>query len=432
MQTILVQKRELLDTRRAALQEAMGAAEPNLETIRSLTAEVESLGNDVRTLAQAHDALERDQHDRGQRSVPGAVVAVPGRPNVATVTVENRHVVSHEGEGDLDDEQIAYLGTREYLSGLRDFVRGRNVSTRALEGGIDPQGGFLIPPQYINQIIQRRPAPTRVASRVRRLNASGNSVMLPRVTGGDDTYSSNVRIQWTGENKPAGNYTPTAAQEAQFGLSTINIHEGLITGQISRTLLEDAAFDVLGWITEEVVRAKQLEDDRVILVGDGIGKPVGITNSTNPLATVTSIANDAISADDIRLLPFALPEQYVENAVWVMNRANTGRAIAGLKDAENRYLFGQGLQDSGLAVRVGTNLCGYDVLYSTFMPNVADGAIPVLFGDLSSYYMVDRIAMSVQILNETAAKQGAVEFVVRYRTGGDYMEQWGMRGLLIQ
>jgi HK97 family phage major capsid protein len=108
-----------------------------------------------------------------------------------------------------------------------------------------------------------------------------------------------------------------------------------------------------------------------------------------------------------------------------MNKVNTGSAVAQLKDAQGRFLWGLGYGESGLSVDFKSRpLVGYPVIYSGFMPNIGAANYPLIFGDLSGYYLVNRIGFSVQVLRELYAETNQVLVLGRLRFGGQPVEPW--------
>ena len=60
------------------------------------------------------------------------------------------------------------------------------------------------------------------------------------------------------------------------------------------------------------------------------------------------------------------------------------------------------------------------------MPDVAASAYPIIFGDLRSYGVADRIGMSVTRDEYTLAEQDLIKFVYRRRLGGQVTRSWGL------
>jgi HK97 family phage major capsid protein len=111
----------------------------------------------------------------------------------------------------------------------------------------------------------------------------------------------------------------------------------------------------------------------------------------------------------------------------VFNSTSAGKAIAKLKDSQNRYLFAAGVTSDGLATARPATLLGFPIIESDFMPDVAANSYPVIFGDLAGYYLVQRVGFSIQVLNEVKAAQNQVSIVGRMRVGGQVAEDWRIK-----
>ncbi|MBP3672669.1 MAG: phage major capsid protein, partial [Oscillospiraceae bacterium] len=69
---------------------------------------------------------------------------------------------------------------------------------------------------------------------------------------------------------------------------------------------------------------------------------------------------------------------------------------------------------------------------SAYMPEVAAGAKPILFGDFSSYWIADRQGRSFQRLNELYAATGQVGFRATQRVDGRLVLAEAMRCLQVK
>jgi HK97 family phage major capsid protein len=196
-------------------------------------------------------------------------------------------------------------------------------------------------------------------------------------------------------------------------------------------MIEDSAFPVLSWASGKFTETVDLLYDNMVLNGTGVGQPHGILKNpgaTDEPAIVVSGNASLLTADGLLDLAFTVPEQYDDNSVFVMNKTNTAKAIAKLKDGQNRYLWGDGLQDSGLSPAIrGRALAGYPVIWSGFAPNIAANAFPVVFGDLRGYFLVQRVGMSVQVLRELYAETNQVLLLGRIRFGGIVAEPFRLK-----
>lgn len=353
--------------------------------------------------------------------------------------VENKDgnlLVSDTGEPIMEPATIKAIRSPEYKSAYMSYLRmGINgisaAAIKTLQEGADPSGGYLVPEEILNKVIAREPAPTTVQSKVTRVPSSRDTLVMPKVVyATDNLYTSGMRVTWTGE-LPA---TATAHRvtEPVFGELRIPIFTAMMSLPLSNNLVDDASFPVMSWSSSKFNETIELLYENMIINGSGVNQPRGILlnpDGTDEPATVVSGSAAALTADGIVDLGFALPEQYDRNAAFVMNKTNVARNIAKIKDGDGRYMWGAGTQDSGLSVPAvrGRDLLGYPVLYNAFMPNIAANAYPIIFGDLSGYYLAIRAGFSIQVLRETYAEQNIVVLLGKVRFGGVVAEPFRLR-----
>lgn len=361
-------------------------------------------------------------HDGGK----GAVLT--GTDGITYVTEKGETWT--EGGTPLSDKQWKAIHDPNYKRALSTYVRSKGdfnvldgIDYKTLTEGSDTAGGFLVPEDYIPQLVQKSPAPTRVNGKVRRIPTSKDRLSLPRtVYTTDDIYSTGVRATLTGESPASG--SAHRVTDPVLGTVSISIGTWMLSMPMSMDLVEDSAIPILSWASGLFNETIGLLFDNQIINGTGVGAyPYGILRSpggTNEPASYVSGTADTIDADQIIGLPFRLPEQYInDNTTWVMNRASGGRTVATLKDGANRYLFMQGGAYQGsMADRVPDTLGGYPITYSAFCPNVGADAYPIFFGDLQGYYLAVRTAFSIRVLEERLAEENQLLMLGRLRFGG--------------
>lgn len=324
------------------------------------------------------------------------------------------------------------LWETSYRTAYFKALRGQELGLterKDLEEGLDPQGGYFVPVELLNRIIQRQATPTRLGGMVTGVGASGNAIEMPTVEGGDDTYPTPVRVKWVGEKTSASSHR--VSDTDLFGKRRIDIHQLMMSIPLTLSMLEDSSFDLEAWVASKFVEATDLETDRAILLGSGAGQPMGIiTRAINgdngPTDVITGDAA-LLTTDGILNLTEDLPEQYDERAVAIYAKTKAGKAIRTLKDTTGQPIFVNGYQDKGYAGPRQRTLNGYPVVWSGFMPSVAAGNRPILFGDPSAYVLARRVAFSLQVLREKYAEDGYIVLLGRSRMGGDLVEPWRMR-----
>ena len=276
-------------------------------------------------------------------------------------------------------------------------------------------GGYAVPPNVQAEIISRLPGMTVVrgsgAEVVDLVN--GNSVDLPVVTGGDARYPGALRGVWGSETS-----TPT---EQNMTLGMVPVVAQVYTYKVgmSQSLVEDAG-NLVSLVTKQIVQTLAVDEDDAFLVGDGANKPLGLLPSSgngNSLSTVNSGNASALTADGLIGLSDGIDTQYLNNARFVFAKA-TGTAIRRLKTGAGEYLFDRDL------VNNQRTLLGYPFVRSEAMPAVAGSAFPVLFGDFSGYWIVQKAGLTIARFQDSNTGINKVEYHVRRRVGGRVVETW--------
>lgn len=346
-------------------------------------------------------------------------------------------LVNDEGECLVDPKLYATLASTEYNQAYKAYLRFgqhglKSEHLKVLQEGVDTAGGFLAPEQILNRLIAKEPAPTNLAGRVQILNTTRDALTVPRVVyTTDNQYTSGMRVTWTGEVPASA--TTHRVTEPSFGQVRIPVYTGMLSLPLTNDLVEDSAVDLVAWCTAKFQETIDLLFDNMIINGTGSAQPSGLLiNSQFITNDVHTGAASTLTWDGLLDLLYALPEQYDRNAVVVMNKTNTALALAKLQDGNGRPYWTAGAGDYGLAgQRINRDLVGYPVMFNAFMPNVSAGLYPVIFGDLTAYYLVRRVGFSIQVLRELYAETNQALLLGRVRFGGQLVEDWRVRGQVV-
>lgn len=431
----LVEKRAEMDLKSSelvGLTEKASLNSDELGRLKELTAEVKTLTAEVTTLAEAESAAAQIKALSGV--APG--IDQSAKKDVAQVSEGG---IEFSGGG-ISEKQWRAIQEPSYRESLRSLFASKtgesgmsDIHRKGLTEGVDTDGGYLVPPDMADYIVGRKAAPTRVHQLVSQFPTNSNVVKFIKdnYTGSDkDIYPNGVRATITGE-VPASS-TAHAVTGPSFGQKKIDIVTAMLSKEVSMDLVEDSSADVLGYVSDAFNTAVGLLLDYHILrgPGDAMGARGIVTaaDTADGVASTATANNDSLVADDIIGLPYKVAEQYIENATWVMNRGSTGATIATMKNSSNGYLFKRGGTIGGLAEKAPDVIEGWPIAWSAFMPDIADAAFPVLFGDLRAYMLAMRRAFSVQVLSGGEdAKKNQVTVLGRLRFGGDVLQPWALR-----
>lgn len=311
--------------------------------------------------------------------------------------------------------------TPKYAKGVATSGMDLANLKATMVSAIDILGGYAVPVDFQEEVIKRIAATAIMRSRARSRQTSRDRVEFVKFTGGDDQYSTNVRVTWVDETPTAG----TAETNLTLGLEGIDVHNVMAEAPLSRNTVEDNAVDLVAELIEAFSEAQLIDEDNQFVTGDGVGKPQGILLGGTALATgvteVNSLAAADLTADGIIDLVYGIPSQYRAQSLFIMERDTTKR-IRKLKDAEGQYLWERNMQ-----MGEPDTLLGLPVAENESMPSIAASAYPILFGDPQGYLIVDRIGMTVErFLDSATARTNTVLYIMRRRLGGQltHGERW--------
>ncbi|WP_320199889.1 phage major capsid protein [Agrobacterium sp. rho-13.3] len=273
---------------------------------------------------------------------------------------------------------------------------------RALTVATDASAGYLAPPEYGNEILRTVVEYSPIRAYARVMQIAGPEIRYPKKLTG-------TNAQWVSEIEDRPESTMT------FGQVTLTPFELATFVDVSKQLLEDAAYDVEGELRTSFAEDFGVKEGAAFVNGDGAGKPKGILQATGIQQIVTGAAATLGTAPADLLIDAMskLPSVYAQNGAWLMNRT-TLASIRKLKDAQGAYLWQPSLQ-----VGAPSTLLGRPIIEAVDMPSIAAGAFPIVFGDFSGYRIVDRVGVSVLVDPFTKATNGITRFHARKRVGAD-------------
>lgn len=285
-----------------------------------------------------------------------------------------------------------------YKEDFDRHLRGKVLVHNVLSEGVDADGGYLVPEDFERNIVMALEEENVVRS-LAKVITTQHERKIPVATG-------HSTAQWTAENAAYTESNPT------FGQKQIDAFKLTDLARVSVELLQDSAFDIEDYLMKEFARAFGIAEEEAFCVGTGTNQPTGIFTANGGTVGVTAAANNAITADELISLVYALKSPYRRNAKFLMNDA-TISAIRKLKDQNGAYLWQPSLQ-AGQPDR----LLGYDLYTSPYVPTMAAGALTVAFGDFKNYWIGDRAGRTVQRLNELYATNGQIGYVATERVDG--------------
>lgn len=394
-QALRQERAKLITDMRSIIDAAEGAK-------RDLTAEersqYESIESDIDSLDSRIERIEKQE--KIERSLTQPVD-------------EHRHVET------TSKEQVDYRnadsvrGTEEYRDAFcKVLTHGRDSLShkeeRALAAGSAGAGKELVAPLALaNGII------TALNEKVfMRKYADLQTLTTATALGNMRVTADPSDAEWTSEivAAPEDNSMATDRRDVEpYPLKKMI--------KISEKLVRVTAQDVMQLVIDRLSYKFQLPEEAGFTAGSGTNQPLGVfTANAAGISTGRDIETAGVGAvvgDDLIDISESLPEQYLENARWLVHR-NFMKLIRKLKDTSGQYLYQTGLQ-----VGSPSTLCGFPIHRSERAPGtLAAGDYAAVFGNFKYYQIVDALDMRFQILRELFALTGEIGVIGQKETDG--------------
>ena len=302
----------------------------------------------------------------------------------------------------------AYLRT-----GDDDGLRGLNLEGKALSTAINADGGFLLNPQMSEGI-------SSMLASNSSMRALSNVVQIDATTYDVIVDNTDVGSAWQTEAAAV-----TESTTPNINRISIKLHDLSAMPKASQRLLDDAAFDVEGWLSQKIATRFIRAEAGAFINGTGVDQPKGImlpTKVANASWTwgslgyiPTGFATDFAATnpiDCIVTLIYSLAADYRGNATFVMNSRTAG-AVRKIKDSTGRFMW----MDSFASGQPST-LMGYKVVILEDMPDIAANSYPIAFGDFRAGYTIAE-RPDLRILRDPFSAKPNVLFYASKRVGGD-------------
>lgn len=280
-----------------------------------------------------------------------------------------------------------------YKAAMLDALRsGFKRVSNVLQEGVDTDGGYLVPEEYDNRLIDV---------------LGEENIMRDLSTVITTSGEHKINIAAT---KPAASWIEEGGQlsfgDATFDQILLDSHKLHVAIRVTEELLYDNAFGLENYIITQFGKALANAEEDAFLNGDGVGKPLGLFAASGG-GQIAETLTAAIKADDIINLVYALKRPYRKKASFIMNDKNIA-AIRKLKDNNGAYIWQPSAQ-AGEPDR----LFGYPVHTSAYAPEDA-----IAFGDYKYYNIGDRGTRSFKQLTELFAGNGMIGYVAKERVDG--------------
>jgi HK97 family phage major capsid protein len=335
-------------------------------------------------------------------------------------------------------DRVSRAAARPILDGVRNdtevkgFVdgylrHGRETELKSIQGTVMADGGYAVPREIDAMIASQLTeiSPIRKLAQVVQVGTSGYRKLV--AIGG--TVSG-----WVSET--AGRAETATPQFAEVAPPSGELYANPAASQ---QMLDDAAFDLEGWLAGEIAMEFARAEGAAFVHGSGVNQPLGF------LSAGTSAAGDAVRpfgtlqyigsgdpdgfdiAPDAKLIDLVhtMKAGHRQGASWVMNSATLSE-VRKLKTGDGNFLWQPGLVEGQ-----PDRLLGYPVIEAEDMPDMAAGAFPIAYGNFKAGYLIaERTATT--ILRDPFTNKPFVHFYATRRVGGQVLDSAAIKLLKIE
>lgn len=267
------------------------------------------------------------------------------------------------------------LGDQRAAQWISDYA----PELRVMTGSVNSAGGFLVPTEMEQAIIDNREQYGVFRRILRNVTMSSDTMTVPVRAGGVTAYY-------------VGDAASITASDASWSSVNLNARKIAVLSRMSSELSDDAVISVAEWVASEIGYAFAVAEDNAAVDGDGTSTYGGIQGYRALLDDGTSRtgAVDAASGNDtfseftladITKLMAALPAYALPNARFVCSQAFKGYVLDRLSSAAGGNTIGD------LQRGFGPTFFGYPVEISQSMPagltTDYSNLVVLLFGDFA-------------------------------------------------
>lgn len=376
---------------------------------------------------RADEAAEFDQLDREARQLERSAQAVQGY---------NARGVSRPASLEQSSDEMRAYG-RFLRTGEQRTAAGWTTSQST---GSGDDAGFTVPQEFWENFQVALKAFGGVLSGAKTLEtADGREMPWPTVD--PTTFVGGIVGTELTQESPI---TPLTVGQGVLNAWTYTPGGPIL---ISNQLVQDSAFDIVGFVQERTAEAIGRALAAHAVSGSGSGQPLGIltalaakgavgsgsggylglgtaTDVTTFGGTVTELAGQVLSPQSLINLVKSIDASYLPGAKWYMN-STIAWNMRGVVDSEGRPIinFENGFDaDNVTGPNYSSNapigkIFGFPVVIDNSLPNLTASTVSgVVFGDLSKAMVYRSVrSMEQMVLKERYADQLATAVYTSYR-----------------
>jgi HK97 family phage major capsid protein len=336
-------------------------------------------------------------------------------------------------------DRVSRAAARPALDGVRadtpevkGFVdgylrKGREVELKSISGVNPSDGGYAVPKEIDALIASqlKQFSPIRQIAQIAQVGTADYRKLI--TTGG--TASG-----WVAETDGRVETATPSFQEVAPPMGELYANPAA-----TQTMLDDAAFDLEGWLAGEIGQEFARAEGAAFVGGTGVNQPKGFlaapaslgADAARPFGTLQYVASgDAAGLGATIVLTLidlvhAMKAGHRQGASWVMNSATLAQ-VRKLRNADGDLMWQPGLVEGQ-----PDRLLGYPLVEAEDMPDVAANAFPIAFGNFKAGYLIAERSATT-ILRDPFTNKPFVHFYATKRIGGQVLDSDAIKLLKIE
>jgi HK97 family phage major capsid protein len=373
----------LRERRANVWEQAKAIADAAAEANRNFSAEEQGqwdvLNEEINQLdARIKSALDTEQRAKDADEAFNKLNGNGGKQRGGQGAAGQRAAVQGGEGGSVDDELRAWM-RGETRSRFFEARPDGPVDWRALSKATATAGGNTVPTSFYDRLVAHLIQTSAILqSGAMILNTdSGETIQVPKTTA-----HSTASIVTEG--------SPISASDPAFGQVSLGAFKYGAMIQVSRELIADTGVDLEGYLAMQAGRALGNAFGAHAITGTGTSQPRGVVTDATVGVTGATGVSGAFTSDNLIDLFYSViaPYRRSDAAVWMMADSSIAQARK-LKDTTGQYIWQPGLQAGAPDM-----ILGKPVIMDPNFAAVGIGNKPVIFGDMSQYFV--RLAGSVR------------------------------------
>lgn len=356
--------------------------------------------------------FKSQNHDHGENKMEGSIAETIEKMNAAIENLRTAQTAQNDAEiskrdAEISDlkKQIAQLSnpingtaqaedpSKQYEKDFHNYLKTGNAlnlrgdPTPPVAGseGTNANGGFICPDGLDKRVVEL----LTPRSTIRR-NAT---IIVPAGKKYERPYKkTGITSGWVGET------TARTATDAQtYDMISAEVGELYAFPQYTQNFLADTWYNVEQGFARDLAISFADKEETAFISGDGSNKPKGILGSTTTFGTEDDTQRDwnklqkvktgsatGITLNSLYAIKDSLNYAYRSNAKWYMSTATYTALQQALVDGTQHGIFGRG----DVSLNMPETLLGYPIEIDDYMPAVAAGSYPIIFGDMRQGYAI--------------------------------------------